>query len=106
MCDISVTQCVVSVSLNVWHQCHSMCDFCTSIHIYPPPPPPRVVSPDKTYTLQAEDELDKQEWIEALQVWVHLQVQLCMFVYTCGCICIVSFRVAFLHATMRSVDRT
>ncbi len=31
----------------------------------------RVVSPDKTYTLQAEDELDKQEWIEALQVsWV------------------------------------
>lgn len=27
----------------------------------------RVVSPDKTYTLQAEDELDKQEWMSALQ---------------------------------------
>lgn len=28
---------------------------------------PRVVSPDKTYTLQAEDELAKQEWMSALQ---------------------------------------
>lgn len=27
----------------------------------------RVVSPEKTYTLQAEDELDRREWVEALQ---------------------------------------
>ncbi len=31
----------------------------------------RIVSPEKEYTLQAESEVEQQEWMEALQVgWV------------------------------------
>lgn len=34
----------------------------------PHPPLPRVVSPEGTYTLQAETEFERAEWIAALQV--------------------------------------